>query len=588
MDPRAERTLAANWAAAIEQQSEAVCGWLARACTAAGDPGFCADLDALLDGVVERAACSVRAESAVLAVRSGGAARWRVYSYGEGWDRDALESGRLAPWELASQIASIVSVPVSSPRAHGYLTVRFPVGTGVPPEACRRLGVHAMHVAGTLEVAVALQESERVGERARSLSDCLEQRTRLFEGAVSRYEKLVMSFPGIVYVMGLGDNGAAPTPIYVSPQIESLIGISVQDWESDPDAMMRIVHPEDRGIIAANLLAFGKGEPACPFRMVTRDGGSVWMQPQAINYEENGHRYRQGILLDITQAKDAEAARERLEIELRLAQKLEAVGELAAGIAHEINTPIQFVGDTLRFLDGATADLMQLLAAYADLRDAVEAGRPHAEELQRVGAAEQDIDVDYVQERLPVAFLRAMGGIDRVATIVRAMRRFAHASSGAMAPTDINEGLRSTLVVATNVYKYVAEVDLQLQELPQVVCDAGEINQVFLNLIVNAAQAIEDVVGETGERGTIAVQTESAGDDVVISVRDSGCGIPPEVAARVFDPFFTTKEVGRGSGQGLALAHAIVVDRHHGRITFRSEEHGGTTFVVRLPIEAAA
>ncbi len=362
----------------------------------------------------------------------------------------------------------------------------------------------------------------------------------------------------------------------------------MQEWESDPDALIRIVHPDDRGIIAANMLAFGKGEPASPFRMIISDGGSVWMQPQAINYEQNGRHYRQGILLDITQAKDAEAARERLETELRLAQKLEAVGELAAGIAHEINTPIQFVGDTLRFLDGATADLMQLLAVYADLRDAVEAGRPHAEELQRVREVEQETDMGYLHERLPVAFLCALGGIDRVATIVRAMRRFAHASSGKMAPTDINEALRGTLVVATNVYKYVADVALQLQELPQVVCDAGEINQVFLNLIVNAAQAIEDAVGDSGERGTIAVHTERAGGDVVISVRDSGCGIPPEAAARVFDPFFTTKEVGRGSGQGLALAHAIVVDRHRGGISFRSEERGGTTFVVRLPIEAVA
>jgi signal transduction histidine kinase len=167
------------------------------------------------------------------------------------------------------------------------------------------------------------------------------------------------------------------------------------------------------------------------------------------------------------------------------------------------------------------------------------------------------------------------------------MRLFAHASSGTMAPTDINEALRSTLVVATNVYKYVADVDLQLEALPQVACDAGEINQVFLNLIVNAAQAIEDVVGDSGERGTIAAHTECAGDDVVISVRDSGCGIPPEVSARVFDPFFTTKEVGRGSGQGLALAHAIVVDRHRGRISFKAEERGGTTFV-RLPIEAVS
>jgi PAS domain S-box-containing protein len=393
-----------------------------------------------------------------------------------------------------------------------------------------------------------------------------------------------MSFPGIVYLMELGDEGAPPKPVYVSPQIETLIGLPVEEWESDPGALMRVVHPDDRQIILENVCAFERGEPARAFRMVTRDGRARWMQPQAINFEEEGRRYRQGLLLDITEAREVESERQRLEAELRLAQKLEAVGELAAGIAHEINTPIQYVGDSLRFLNDAFLDSMNVLDCYEALRGALEAGEPAAELLDQVVDAEQHADLAYLRERLPEAFGRARGGIERVATIVRAMRRFSHVSTDGMSAANLNEALNNTLVVATNVYKYVADVELDLAELPPVICDVGEINQVFLNLIVNAAHAIETVVGSSDERGTIAISTCVERDEVVVAVRDSGCGIPDEISSRVFDPFFTTKEVGHGSGQGLALARTIIVDRHGGTISFESEPGAGTTFTMKLPL----
>ena len=183
---------------------------------------------------------------------------------------------------------------------------------------------------------------------------------------------------------------------------------------------------------------------------------------------------------------------------------------------------------------------------------------------------------------MPPAFERALEGIERVASIVRAMRAFAHPSTE-RALIDVNEGIQTTLIVAKNEYKYVADIELELGELPQVMANAGDLNQVFLNLIVNAAHAIEAQVEDTEQRGRITVRTESDDAGVLITISDTGCGIPSEIAGRVFDPFFTTKPVGRGTGQGLAIAHTIVVERHQGTINFESTPGSGTTFRVRLP-----
>jgi signal transduction histidine kinase len=283
----------------------------------------------------------------------------------------------------------------------------------------------------------------------------------------------------------------------------------------------------------------------------------------------------------------AAAERERMELELRLSQKLEAVGQLAAGIAHEINTPIQFIGDTSRFLEEAFDDLTVVLDAYAEIGEAARSGPVPAELLDRAQAAEEDADLEYLRERAPAAFIRISDGVSRVATIVGAMRTFAHPSTD-KAAVDINESIQTTLIVAANEYKYVADVKTEFGPVPAVVCSPGDLNQVLLNLIVNAAHAIADSQESGDDRGVIAIRTHQQDEDVVISVADTGCGIPPEVAGRVFDPFFTTKEVGRGVGQGLAIARAIVVDRHAGVLSFAPQPGGGTTFTIRLPLAKAS
>ncbi|GAB1639872.1 ATP-binding protein [Krasilnikovia sp. MM14-A1259] len=271
----------------------------------------------------------------------------------------------------------------------------------------------------------------------------------------------------------------------------------------------------------------------------------------------------------------------RLELELRHAQKLESVGRLAAGIAHEINTPIQFVGDNVRFLQTAFADLDRLCAVYRDLAAVVPDPAEAATAVRKAEDVAADIDVEFLMEEVPTAITQTLDGVDRVANIVRAMKAFGHPGMEVKARSDLNEAIRNTLVVAANEIKYVADVEVDYGDLPLVYCHLGDINQVVLNLVVNAAHAI--TAAQRG-RGTIRVRTRLDGGYAVIEVADTGTGVAPEIADKIFDHFFTTKDVGVGTGQGLALVRTLVTDRHGGTIDFTSEVGEGTVFTVRLPV----
>ncbi|MCC6901889.1 MAG: response regulator [Polyangiaceae bacterium] len=279
------------------------------------------------------------------------------------------------------------------------------------------------------------------------------------------------------------------------------------------------------------------------------------------------------------------AERARIEVELRLAQKLEAVGQLASGIAHEINTPIQYVSDSLHFLKNATSDMRGLIEAYRNERPRLEAVSTGAEALARLAEAEDAADLEYLDEALPQALQRVFEGVGQVAKLVRSMKEFAHPGQRELAPADLRRGIENTVTVARNEYKYVADLVLELEEIPPVTCNAGELNQVFLNLIVNAAHAIADR-GEPEVRGTITIRTALDGEMVRVSIGDTGCGIPEAAQQRIFEPFFTTKEVGRGTGQGLAIARNII-EQHGGSIAFESQQGQGTTFHIRLPVNGA-
>jgi signal transduction histidine kinase len=245
------------------------------------------------------------------------------------------------------------------------------------------------------------------------------------------------------------------------------------------------------------------------------------------------------------------------------------------------------VGDSIEFLSNSFRDLMLLFPEYRKAAQAL-GTTPGQEALARemVEAAEK-ADLDYVEKSAPEAFARALDGVSRIATIVRAMKQFAHPDSREKTFADLNQALETTLTIARSEYKYVADVELCLGDIPPVPCHVGDINQVFLNLLVNAAHAIGDAVGNSNSRGRIVIHTAQEGERVRIDVQDSGCGIPLDIRHRIFEPFFTTKPVGKGSGQGLAIARSIVVDKHGGDLTFETELGKGTTFTVRLPLQGA-
>jgi PAS domain S-box-containing protein len=275
-----------------------------------------------------------------------------------------------------------------------------------------------------------------------------------------------------------------------------------------------------------------------------------------------------------------------MEGQLRQSQKLEAIGQLAAGIAHEINTPIQYIGDNTGFMKESWRHLADLLAAAQKLRDELIPGIVSQAALDSFDDCSRIADVDYLSRDIPQAIDQTLEGVQRVARIVNAMKEFSHPGSQEKQAVDLNRAIETTITISHNEWKYVAEVQTHLDpDLPLVPCLAGEINQVLLNLVVNAAHAVADASRQgRGCVGTITLATRRDGDWVEISVADTGTGIPEHVRDRVFEPFFTTKEVGKGTGQGLTLAHTVIVKRHGGSIWLNSEVGKGTTFFVRLPI----
>ncbi|MGB0678688.1 MAG: sensor histidine kinase [Polyangiales bacterium] len=280
-----------------------------------------------------------------------------------------------------------------------------------------------------------------------------------------------------------------------------------------------------------------------------------------------------------------EKVRELGEAQAQLlhAQKLEAVGQLAAGIAHEINTPMQYIGDNTRFLKKAFDKILALVETLLQMRDTNDVNEdPNTS--AALHEAMRAARIDFIRERVPRALTQSIEGVEAVSRIVAAMKEFSHPGAEQKQPVDLNHLLETTKTVSRNEWKYVATVELDFEaHLPSVPGLASELNQVFLNLIVNAAHAISDTHQDEGTTGIITLRTRSSAHEVEVHITDSGCGIPPAIQARIFDPFFTTKEVGKGTGQGLAIARSIIVDKHQGCIEVTSTPGQGTTFLIRLP-----
>ncbi|MBN1437106.1 MAG: hypothetical protein JW936_08515 [Sedimentisphaerales bacterium] len=275
-----------------------------------------------------------------------------------------------------------------------------------------------------------------------------------------------------------------------------------------------------------------------------------------------------------------------LEDQLQEHSRLEAIGQLTSGIAHEINTPVQYVGDNAQFVGECFDDIVALVGLCRKLLDSSGQGDGDPRLLKEMRQFLEDIDIDYMLSEVPAAIRQSLEGVRQISSIVGAMKEFVHPWGAEKNKVDLNGLIQSTITVARNEWKYVAEVETDFDStLPPVMCMPGEINQVILNLIVNAVDAIGDVVsnGENG-KGAIRISTKWDGDWVEIRVADTGAGIPEDVYGHIFEPFFTTKQCGKGSGQGLAISRRLIVENHQGTLDLESEVGKGTVCIIRLPV----
>ncbi|MBU1003731.1 MAG: response regulator [Proteobacteria bacterium] len=365
------------------------------------------------------------------------------------------------------------------------------------------------------------------------------------------------------------------TIVEANAQAEDLLGLTREQIIGQH--CYKLICVEKRSSRPESCPVLGKKIHHTDFIIERQDGRFVPVLKSVLPTKLNGKPHLITILFDITERK-------ALERQLVLAQKLEAVGQLAAGIAHEINTPIQYIGGNLSYIEKVIPQLVQVLEAFAALKDAVLSGAapgPAADDVQQLL---EKIKLPDMLEELPQAIADTQDGVQSITDLVRAMKQFSHPQSETKDPVDVNAALQTILTISRNEWKYASTLTTDLApDLPQVLGFPGKLNQVFLNIIVNAAQANAQRYQGRAEQGTITVTTSHADNQVLVTIADTGVGIPKEYQGKIFDPFFTSKGVGEGTGQGLAIAHAIM-QQHGGSISFTSAVGVGTTFTVALPL----
>jgi signal transduction histidine kinase len=409
--------------------------------------------------------------------------------------------------------------------------------------------------------------------------------------------------------IGIFERNTATSEIWWSEVLFDIFGEDASVFRPNVESWLAHIHPEDRQRVqeSAGNATRARVSPTVQYRIVRGNGTIRHIQSIGTyaEYEAGDPARLTGIVTDITervesqqreqelrrhlaaveetvrirtvslvqaneQLREQVRLRQAVEVELGLARKLEAVGRLASGIAHEINTPIQYISDSAHFLGSACDEMLSVIAS--------------AEQPMDTNLAP---DLPFLLDEVPHAIERIMEGTERVATIVRAMKEFAHPDATEKVPADLNRAIETTLLIARSEYKYVATVQLHCGEIPAVVCNVGELSQAFLNLIVNSAHALADA-GRDAETGRIIVRTALRDGRADLQFEDNGCGIAQEIIDKIYEPFFTTKEVGRGSGQGLAIARSIVVDKHAGRMSVASTPGVGTCFTLSLPVGGPA
>lgn len=428
--------------------------------------------------------------------------------------------------------------------------------------------------AEVLQLAMSMIEKRHLLEVAQSKTDALEtlveERTRDFREAKEESERLISSIDSIL--IGVNESGKVER---WNPRAEQLFGLTVDEVIGQP----------------FDTLPIHWNEPLPLSEMASSKSAS-----HEVSFEDADGQRKFVSLSTYPIIHDAQAVgtlilgadlteHHMLENQLQQAQKLESVGQLAAGVAHEINTPMQYIGDNLDFLEKKVSSIGPILDSLVLLMK-----EEHAEEdrqiiLREMLEAAKKSKVKKFNTATLDAITDSKDGVKHVSKIVRAMKEFAHPGQEERTPVDINRALESTIAVSTNEWKYVANVEKELDpSIPTVNALSVELNQVFLNIIVNAAHAIGGAEGEdTVELGTITVSTSLVNDNVQIAISDTGSGIPDNIKKRIFDPFFTTKEVGKGTGQGLSIAHNVIVGQHGGRLWCDSTPGKGTTFFIQIP-----
>lgn len=459
-------------------------------------------------------------------------------------------SGRVTLYLVVAITGPAVALIESATTMHlaDFLDVVVPLGLAVVVAALLVLRLTQLaHLANDRAMAldrqaIALEHSQHELRRAH------QRMTAMFESAPTGMAQLDV-------------DGAV---LAVNPALAEFLGQSTQELESGH--ARRLVHPEDlpRLLCAINEVVHDIPARSEQLRSIDSHGEVRWADwvVSRMDTPDDEGSTAIAMIADRTDAR-------RLEIELRHAQKLEAIGRLSAGVAHELNTPIQFIGDNVDFLGNTAVDLLTTLRRLSTAT--------------RCDGIVDRSELDYLATEITEAVRQTKDGVGRVATIVNAMKSFAHRDTPTHQPADINRALTDTLTVARGELRDVATVRTELAPLPEVTCAIGDLNQVFLNLLINAADAIVDRATHDTP-GEIVVRSRADDDTVVIEVGDTGVGIPEHLLDRIFEPFFTTKAVGRGSGQGLALARTIVVDGHGGSIEVHSTPGHGSTFTLRIPV----
>ena len=410
----------------------------------------------------------------------------------------------------------------------------------------------------SLEAVPDCPSSNHTGER-RSLQDALAHERNVLR-------TMIDMIPAYIYAKDAGSRFTAANKLVASRMgtvPEGLIGKT--DFDFYPTEMATKFFNDEQALLKSGRALIDCEEVA--HDSITGQDRVLLTSKIPLHDEHGKLTGVVGIGFDITERK---AAEERMAS----SDRLESIGRLAAGVAHEINTPIQYLNDSVSFIREGVGELL----AYIDKLHAAMPQNPD-------NKPDGNDDVEYLREELPPALSRVADGLTRIAEIVRSMKHFSHADQREMSDVDLNAAIASTLVIARSEYKDFADLETSYGELPKITCHGGQINQVVLNLVVNAAHAIDDMVRKQGGRGKLTVKTSVEGGFVVITIADTGGGIPESIRARIFDPFFTTKEVGKGTGQGLSIARNVIVKGHGGELEFDTEPGQGTTFFIRLPVQ---